>query len=115
MNKKTEVLFSNVHERLQTIEERLNILSAITHKPQSKNGISPEAFGAIRRAAEVARYHDRQASMHKDWARRSVKNIDDIDWICDLESSAQSIWIEVNLAAEIRHAIRAAIQSHKES
>ena len=112
MGKKTEVLFSSIHERLRIIEERLDMSET---KPMSKNGISPEAFGAIRRAAEVARYHDKQATMHKDWARRSIKNIDDIDWICDLESSAQSIWIEVNLAAEIRHAIRAAIRSHKES
>lgn len=116
MNKKTEVLFGNVHERLQIIEERLNILSPLVHKPQStqpKNGMSVEAFGAIRRAAEIARYHDKSASMHKDWAKRSMEHLDDIDWICDLESSAQSIWIETNLAEEIRRAIRAAIKSDK--
>jgi hypothetical protein len=73
------------------------------------------AFGAIRRAAQIAREHDQRAAF---FAREVLQNATPEGLNCDdrllhVETGAQSIWDHVTSARAVRRAIRAAIGSEK--
>jgi hypothetical protein len=73
------------------------------------------AYGAIRRAAEVARRHDTRANYHRETIRHYVQSgkfLQD-DYLLEVETSANSVWHHTECAASVRAAIRAAIESKK--
>jgi hypothetical protein len=64
---------------------------------------------SIRRAAAIARYHDKRVRDCKVEIRKIVNEglIDKHDdYIVDLECNANNIWYHSNIAAEVRRAIR---------
>lgn len=72
-----------------------------------------EVFGAIRRAARIAREHDQRAAFY---ARDVLQNatpegLNYDDRLLHVEAGAQSIWNHVTSARAVRQAIRAAIES----
>jgi len=65
---------------------------------------------SIRRAASIARYHDRRvndcmASIIKIVEEHKTNMLSD-DYIVDLECSANNIWYHRNIAEQVREAIR---------
>lgn len=86
------------------------------YTPEEAHAIRVEAFGAIRRAIEVARYHDDWELRHADALVRLTsdsKGFCNEDDLLQIETSANSLWHHMECAARIRSAIRAAIKSDK--
>lgn len=65
----------------------------------------------IRRAVTVARHYDLQAKRNKAQIEEVVhKNkLYDLDWLTDVESSANGMWFNIEIACAVRESIRAAI------
>lgn len=65
----------------------------------------------IRRAVAVARHYDLQAKRNKAQIENVVhKNkLYDLDWLVDLEGSANGMWFNIEIADAIRRSIRAAL------
>jgi len=65
----------------------------------------------IRRAVAVARHYDLQAKRNKAQIENAVhKNkLYDLDWLVDVESSANGMYFNIEIACAIRRSIRAAL------
>lgn len=74
------------------------------------------AFGAIRRALEVARRHDDRVELYLGTIRKHVQsgNFVHDDYLIEVETSANNAWHHAECADTIRRAIRAAIGSPKQ-
>lgn len=65
----------------------------------------------IRRAVALARHYDLQAKRNKAQIENIVHNnkLYDLDWLVDLEMSANGMYFSIEIANAIRESIRAAI------